>query len=162
MRRYASSIVLGIVAGVGSWFFGLPLIPSIVVGLVIAGVGIVLRAVAVSTESREWPPPPPEPSDGTRHEVPELSWALRAPGGVVDDRIVERIRQDGLRILRRKHLDIDEPADRGRIERLVGAQTYTVLSSRATKLTLASLLSVLESLERLERTDSASRGSQPL
>lgn len=157
MNRFVGPIIVGAIAGVGSWFFGLPLIPAIVVGLVIAAVGVVLRTIVLPTDNREWPPAPPEPNDGTRHEVPELAWALRAPGGFVDDRIVDRVRMLGSRVLARRHLDVDDPADRSRIETLVGAPLFTVLASPRAQLTLPALLSVLESLEKLEASDPAAR-----
>jgi hypothetical protein len=157
MNRYVGPVIVGVIVGVGSWFFGLPLLPSIVVGLVIAAAGVVLRTIVLPTDNREWPPTPPEPNDGTRHEVPELAWALRAPGGFVDDRIVERVRSLGARVLARRHLDVDDPAHRSRIEGLVGQPLYTVLASRSTQLSLPALMSALESLEKLEASDPAAR-----
>ena len=93
MKRYIGAIVIAVLAGAGCWFFGLDLVPAIVVGLVVAGLGITVAALTIPTENVEWPPAPPEPTDGARREVTELSWALRTPGGVVDERVLARVRR---------------------------------------------------------------------
>jgi hypothetical protein len=158
MKRYVGVVVIALLAGFGVWFFGLGIVPSIVVTLVIAGLGIVLRTIALPSENAEWPPAPPEPSAGARREVSELAWALRAPGGVVDDRIVWRVRRIAIESLSRRHLDVDNPAHRARIERLVGAPLYSLLTSGENfRVTVPALQSVLGRLEALENADGPSR-----
>ncbi|HEX4444020.1 MAG TPA: hypothetical protein VHZ81_10650 [Galbitalea sp.] len=158
MSRYVGVIVVAVLAGFGVWFFGLDIVPSIVVTLVIAGLGIVVRTIVLPSENPEWPPAPPEPSDGVRREVAELAWALRGSGGVVDDRIVWRVRRIAAEALARRHLDVENPAHRTRIEHLVGASVYSLLTSGEDfRVTLPTLQSVLRGLEALNASDPTSR-----
>jgi hypothetical protein len=158
MKGYVGVGVVAILAGAGCWFFGLAVVPAIVVALVLAGLGITLRIITLPVENLEWPPAPPEPSDGARREVSELTWSLRTPGGVVDERIVERVRRIADTGLRRRQLDLDNPAHRAQIERLVGPQTYALLSSpERRRISLSTLLSELSVLEALEKSDPAAR-----
>jgi hypothetical protein len=177
MNRYVGPIILGVLVGGGSWFFGLDVVPSIVVAMVVAVLGITLDLVtmpadtALSTTAEppmgapliphamEWPVAPPLPSDGARREVSELGWALRTPTGVVEDRVLERVRNIAATSLRRRQLDLDNPAHRDRIELLVGAPLYELLRSREPRRASArTLRSALGLLEALETSDPAARG----
>jgi len=158
MTRYVAPIVIALLAGAGCWFFGLAIVPSLVVVLVLAAVGIALRTVILPAGNIEWPPAPPAPSEGLRREASELAWAIRGPRGIVDERIIERVRRIAVASLNRRHLDVDNPRDRVRIESLIGAQTYAFLSSRdRASMTLPALLSMLSLLESLEKSDPAAR-----
>lgn len=158
MRKYVAPAVVALLIGAGCWFFGLDVVPSIVVALVIFGLGALLRVLVFPGENVEWPPAPPEPTAGARREVSELTWALRTPGGIVDDRVIERVRLIAVTSLSRRHLDLDNPAHRSRIERLIGAASYDFFTSKVRRrVPLPSLLSVLGVLEALERTDPAAR-----
>ena len=164
MKRYIGVGMIAVLAGAGSWFFGLDILPSIIVVFVIAALGITLRLVATTEDpvlpagTSEWPPSPPLPSDGARREVSELGWALRTPTGIVEDRVLERVRNIADTSLRRRRLDLDNAADRAAIEGLIGAPVYTLLTSgeprRASVRTLRSALGLLEALEK---TDPAAR-----
>jgi hypothetical protein len=154
-----NKIGLGIVAalaGAGCWFFGLDIVPSIVVALV---VGILLFAIGAFVrpiDNYEWPPAPPKVTDGDRREVAELDWALRTPRRLVEERIVTRVSAIALAGLRRRHLDVDNPAHQQRIEQLVGPQVYFLLvSPDRVRMNVTTLLSVLGRLESLEKSDSA-------
>jgi hypothetical protein len=158
MRRYVGVAIVALLAGAGCWFFGLDVVPSIVVALVLAGLGITLGIITVPADNIEWPPAPPEPTDGARREVSELTWSLRTPGGVVDERIVQRVRRIAVTSLRRRQLDLENPAHRAQIERLVGESMYALLSSpERRRVSLATLLSELSILEALEKSDPAAR-----
>jgi hypothetical protein len=158
MRRYVGVVIVALLVGAGCWFFGLDVVPSIVVALVVAGLGITLGIITLPLDNVEWPPAPPEPTDGARREVSELTWSLRTPGGVVGERNVERVRRIADTSLRRRHLDLDNPAHRVRIERLIGAPLYALLNSAERhRVSLSMLLSELGILEALEKSDPASR-----
>jgi hypothetical protein len=158
MKRFAAPIVIAILAGAGCWFFGLAVVPSLVVVLVVAAVGIALRAVILPGGNIEWPPAPPASTEGLRREASELAWAIRGPRGTVDERIIERVSRIAVGSLNRRHLDINSPHDRVRIESLIGAPMYAFLNSpdRA-KVTISTLESMLALLESLEKTDPAAR-----
>jgi hypothetical protein len=150
MRRLVPVIVVAILVGGVVWFFGLGILPAIVVVLAVGAVGIVLRLVAVQSPNREWPPPPPPKTDGARREAFELSWAMRTRTGVVDDRIVRRVRSIAVNRLALRHLDLDNPAHRQSIERLVGAQVYDLLTAGdGRNVRIASVLATLEVLDTL-------------
>ena len=164
MRRYIGPAMVAVLAGAGAWFFGLAILPSIIVVFVVAALGITLRLVATTSDpllpagTMEWPPSPPLPSDGARREVSELGWALRTPTGVVEDRVLERVTAIAATSLRRRRLDLDNPADRGRIEQLLGEPLYALLSADEPRRSSArTLRSTLDRLEALEHTDPAAR-----
>jgi hypothetical protein len=158
MKRNVGYVIVALIAGGGCWFFGLDIVPSIVVSLVVAVALFALRAFLSPIDNSEWPPPPPPLTDGARREVTELDWALRTRRRYIDDRIAERVKHIALSIVRQRHLDIDEPTHRDRIERLVGAQVYLLLvSADRVRMTVPALLSVLARLESLERPQAIDR-----
>lgn len=156
MKRSVAIIVIvavAIVAGVSCWFFGLNVVPSVVVVLVVAGLGATVGLITVPTGAGGWPPAPPEPKDGARREVSELSWALR-PSGALNDRVLERVRNIAAVSLSRRHLDLENPAHRQRIEGLVGASLSPFLiSAGGGGGDLKGLLILLRTLERLDLPD---------
>jgi hypothetical protein len=144
--------------GAGCWFFGLDVIPSIVVAIVVAVLLFALRALVRPGVNYDWPPAPPTSTDGDRREVNELEWALRTPRRLVEDRIVARVSSIARAALRRRHLDPENPAHRERIEHLVGAPVYQLLSSPDTaRVSVSSLLAVLRRLDALENANSGAR-----
>jgi hypothetical protein len=150
MRPFVPVIVVAAIAGGVVWFFGLGILPAIVVVLVVGAVGTVLRLVTGETPNRDWPLPPPPITDGARREAFELSWAMRTRSGIVDDRIVLRVRSIAAKRLALRHLDLENPANRRAIERLVGPQVYDLLTSvderRVRVTTVIATLEVLDSL----------------
>jgi hypothetical protein len=162
MRRLVPVIVVAIVVGGVVWFFGLGVLPAVVVALAIGAVGTVLRLVTAEMPSRDWPPPPPPITDGARREAFELSWALRTRSGIVDDRIVVRVRSIAANRLAFRHLDLDNPAHRSSIERLVGAQVYNLLtSSDGRYVRLTTILGTLEVLDSLGTDRAATKIPNP-
>ena len=150
MRRLVPVIVVAILVGAVTWFFGLGVMPAIVVVLAVGAVGTVLRLLVLQTPNRDWPPPPPPKTDGARREASELSWAMRTRSGVVDDRIVHRVRSIAVNRLAMRHLDLDNPAHRQPIERLVGPQVYDLLTSgEGRNVRITTVLATLEVLDSL-------------
>ena len=157
MRRYVGVVVLALLAGGICFFFGLPILYSIIVVLVAAAAAIAVRAIVGPLANHEWPPPPPKRADGERHEVSQLGWAISSRG-VVEDRVIERVQRVASSTLARRQLDLADPADRTRIERLVGPQTYQLLTApEAPRIGVPALLDVLGRLESLEKSDPAAR-----
>jgi hypothetical protein len=156
MRRLVPVIVVAILAGGIVWFFGLGILPAVVVILVIGAVGTVLRLVTPELPNRDWPLPPPPITDGARREAFELSWAMRTRSGIVDDRIVLRVRSIAANRLAFRHLDLDNPAHRRSIERLVGPQVYRLLTfGDGQRVRVTTILATLEILDSF----GTSRGS---
>jgi hypothetical protein len=152
MKRIVAVILVAFVAGAGSWFFGVGVLPAIVIGLTIGAVGVVVRLATLSTGSREWPPPPPVVTDGARRESSDLSWAIRTRGGSVDGRIVERIRRIAAERLAARQLDLDNPAHRSAIQQLIGSKAMAVFSSpTAHSVRIADVIGMLDILDTLER-----------
>ena len=156
MKRIVAVALVAFVAGAGSWFFGVGVLPGIVIALTIGAVGVVVRLATLSTGSREWPPPPPLVTDGARRESSDLSWAIRARGGGVDGRIVERIRRIAAERLAARQLDLDNPAHRPAIQQLVGSRAMAVFSSPAAHtVRVVDVIAMLDILDTLDRRPSA-------
>ena len=152
MKRLVAPILVAALAGVGGWFFGVGVLPAIVIALAVASVGIVLRLANIGGSAREWPPPPPLVTDGARRESSDLSWAIRSRGAGVDDRIVLRIRRIAADRLAAHQLDLENPAHRAAIQRLLGKPTTeTLLNPRAHTVRIADVIGMLDILDRLER-----------
>jgi hypothetical protein len=150
MRRFVPVIVVAILAGGIVWFFGLGILPALVVILVIGAIGTVLRLVTAEMPNRDWPLPPPPNTDGARREAFELSWAMRTRNGIVGDRIVLRVRSIAANRLALRHLDLENPAHREAIQRLIGPQVYDLLTSRDERhVRLSTVLATLEVLDSL-------------
>jgi hypothetical protein len=158
MKRYAGIVAVAILAGAGCWFFGLGLLPAIVVVLVVGSLGVVLRVLTAPATIGEWPAAPPHPTDGARRETSELSWALRTRGGIVDDAIILRVRAIAASRLAHRHLDLDNPQHRSAIEKLIGAGVYELVNAdhdrvRVRMSSIPATLDILERLDVLERSD---------
>jgi hypothetical protein len=150
--------VTSVLAGAGCWFFGLDVIPSIVVAIVVAVLLFALRVLVRPSDNYEWPPAPPTQTDGDRREVSELEWALRTPRRLVEERIVARVGAIARAAVYRRHLDPANPAHRERIEQLVGPPVYLLLvSPDGVRMSVSSLLAVLRRLEALENPGATAR-----
>jgi hypothetical protein len=159
MKRFAGVIVVAILAGAGCWFFGLGLVPAIVVILVVGSLGVVLRVLTAPATVGEWPAAPPQPTDGARRETSELSWALRTRGGIVDDAIILRVRAIVANRLAHRQLDLDNPGHRRAIEKLIGASVYELVnaSGNRQRVKMPSIITTLDIIERLDVLDKPDR-----
>jgi hypothetical protein len=168
MKRFAGVIVVAILAGAGCWFFGLGLVPAIVVVLVVGSLGVVLRVLTAPATVGEWPAAPPQPTDGARRETSELSWALRTRGGIVDDAIILRVRAIVANRLAHRQLDLDNPGHRPAIEKLIGAGVYELVnvnvkaSGNRQRVKMPSIVTTLDILERLDVLDKPDRVDPPI
>jgi hypothetical protein len=158
MKQIVGLSFVALITGAGCWFFGLDIVPSIVVALAVAVVLFAVQAVHRPIDNYEWPPAPPTLTDGARREVSELDWALRTRRRFVDDPIVERVRKIVISLLRQRHLDPEYPPHRERIERLVGPQVYLlIVSPDRVRMSVPAMISVLARLEALENDQPAAR-----
>jgi hypothetical protein len=157
-KDFVGTGIVALLVGAGCWFFGLGVLPAIIVAFAIAGVGLVLRAPLRSGDNYDWPLPPAQKDDGERREAAELRWALSTPRGVIDDRIIDRVRTIAATSLARRQLDLDDPADRVPIERLIGPPLYGLLTATdRPQVGMKAFATILTRLEALERADPAAR-----
>jgi hypothetical protein len=155
MKRIVVPILVAVAAGGVCWFFGLGILPSVIVLLVVGAACVLLYRLTPAAANVEWPTAPPIASDGLRRETSNLSWALRTRNGIVDDAVIVRVRAIAVNRLARRQLSLDNPAHRPAIEALIGARVYSVLSPLGTRprVRLAALAGTLEILERLDHID---------
>ena len=159
MKRFAGVVAVAILAGAGCWFFGLGLVPAIVVVLVVGSLGVMLRVLTAPATIGEWPAAPPHPTDGARRETSELSWALRTRGGIVDDAIILRVRAIAASRLAHRHLDLDNPGHRRAIEKLIGAGVYELVNAGGNRqrVRMPSIIATLDILDRLDVLEKPTR-----
>jgi hypothetical protein len=158
VKRIVGVVIVALLVGGGCWFFGLGPVPAIVVALVVGALGALVRVLPPPVPDREWPPGPPLRFDGARRETSELSWSLRTRGGGVGTGVATRVRIIAANRLALRQLDLDNPAHRAAIERLIGAETYQLLSDPERPVRLATVLRVLDILDAL---DVAARPTEP-
>jgi hypothetical protein len=163
VRSLIAVVGAAIFAGVVVWYFGIGVVPAVVVGLVIGAIGSVLRHVTGALPNRSWPPPPPPKVDGARREASELSWALQTHDGLVDEFIVVRVRSIATNRLAMRRLSLTNPAHRERIQQIIGQQAYEILSAAGTRrVPLTAVLLVLDKLDALGVGPGTTTRSSPL
>jgi hypothetical protein len=161
MRRLTGIVVTALVVGAICWFFGLDVMSSLVIALVIVAAGVAWRALPESGPTMDWPVAPAPGRDGNRRETSQLSWSLRTGFGAVDDRIVARIRRIAVNRLALRQLDLDNPGHRSSIERLIGEDVYELVSSERTRpVRLVAINHALDILDALGH-DPAPHASSP-
>jgi len=152
-------IVAFVVAAI-CWYFGADVWHSISLGSVLTTVGLVgaTRGSVLDRGDTDWRGGEVRSRDGARNDVAELSWSLRTNYGRVGNSALRRVqRLAGLR-LATFGLDVRDPADRRRIEPLIGRRAYAVLAPNARRPPyLRSLLHCLDALDSLN----ASRPTEP-
>ena len=149
-RVLGGVIALALVVGAALWFFGLGVVPALGVSGVIVAVGVVWSATR-DGESLTWPVPPVRTAPGARRDLQEVAWSLRSRGGV-PERLIARARDVARRRLLAAHqLDLDDPAHRPAIERVLAPDVVAVLTSaRRPELTLSSYSAVVAAVESLD------------
>lgn len=100
----------------------------------------------------EWPPAPEEQRAGARHDVSELGWATLTRNGTVSGRVMRRVRALAETRLAMHGVDVDDPAQRGEAERLLGREVLDGLLERREP-TPRTLHTWLDAIERLAPTD---------
>jgi hypothetical protein len=159
VRNRVLVIISALFSGIVVWYFGLGVLPAIVVALVIGAMGVMLRVFTDALPDRSWPPPPPPKIDGARREASELSWSLESHDGLVDERIVVRVRTIAENRLSARRLDLSSRADRPTIERLIGSPAVEVLTAAGSRRVHVSAL--LATLDRLDSLGTGTPTTQP-
>ncbi|WP_417562774.1 hypothetical protein [Microbacterium sp.] len=96
--------------------------------------------------------PVDDPRPGTRSEVSQTAWALRGRRGEVTDLGRKRLRAFARSRLRRRGLDLDDPADADAIAALITPRAAALLG-RGVRMRIADVEYCLDRLEALARTD---------
>lgn len=135
------------------WYLGTDVWHSVLLGCVLTTVGVaglVGSGIPEPGDSFRWHLRRPS-RDGARGEIAELSWALRGRYGRVTDRAVWRLQRLARQRLALHQLELNDPADRLAIERLIGRRAYAVLVKRRHRPPfLGSLLHCLDMLDALD------------
>lgn len=136
------------------WYFGADVWHAILIG---AGITLVALlgwlAMAIQVGDSPWSSRGRSNQAGSRSDISELSWSLRGNSGTA---AVWRLRRIARQRLVRHHLDLDNAADRHRIEQLIGRQAYVVLArGRRRQVRLRALLRCLDALDALAAMDPA-------
>ncbi len=134
------------------WYFGADVWHSIILGCALTTVGVIILVATADRElgNTDLRSTPRSNREGARGEVAELSWSLRTSYGRVDNRAVSRVRQLARHRLALHQLDLNDPADRGAVEQLIGPSAYNVLVRSERRPLLRSLLHCLDALDALD------------
>lgn len=141
-RVVLSAVGVVLVAGI-AWYLGLDTWNAIELGGVLLAL-VILWILPPRGEHADRAVSSQAVPQGYRRDVAELSRSLHARTG--------RVRGVAAQRLATQKLNLDDPADRAGIERLIGAGTYSTLLPDAQRLpTLRALLHCLDMLDRLDR-----------
>lgn len=142
--------VTGAVAAVGAWVLGLDAAHAVALALAVLGVGAVLSALAPAP-AEPWPRRERPARAGAYGEVQRLSWSLRARHGTVRPDALRRLRRIVVLRLAETGLELDAPADRDEIDRILGGrETRVLLAGDGTRVPPAAVRRVLDVLDRLD------------
>jgi hypothetical protein len=156
--RRARTILVLIAAAVTAavlWITGADLAHTLTIALGAASAGLVWVALP-EHDPGEWPDEAGSTKDGARREVVRLSWSLRPRRGRVQPPAVARVRDLARHRLALRGLDLDDPAQQGEIERLLGGSAHRVLQPSARRLPRRRAL--VECLDALDRLDPSRAG----
>lgn len=147
--RLLWSLLAGLVVGLVCWFSGMDLPHAVGVGAVVGAGGSCL-AMLRERPSVTWPDDPVAPREGARRDVAQLGWAVQTRSGTVTPEAVRHLRSVAAQTLALHGIDLDDPADRPAVERMLGADVVAIVrrGSAAAPRT-AVFRSVLALLERI-------------
>jgi hypothetical protein len=146
------ALVVAVFVAAACWYLGVDVWHSVLLGGVLTTVGL-LSFVGLPERdigTTEWRDGPGTNREGARGEVADLSWSLRTSYGRVDIKAVSRVRQLARRRLALHHLDLNDPADRPRVELLIGPSAYGILVRSQRRPRLRSLLHCLDALDAMD------------
>jgi hypothetical protein len=165
-RRRAAGflLVVALVTGLGCWYFGADVWHAAAIGTAVLAPGLIWIALPES-QPAEWPREAAALAEGSRREVMVLSWSLRprygSPYGRVRGTALRRVRELAQTRLALHHLDLRNPDDQVRIERLIGAANYAMLHAGGQRLptlrAVARCVDALEMVDALEISDRSNR-----
>jgi hypothetical protein len=158
--RLTGLIVLAVLTGGVAWYVGVDGWHASVIAAAVLAVGLIWMALPERPPSI-WPFESQAKDDGNRNDVNRLSWSLRTRKRRVRPEAVRRIRKlaaQRLEAVRQeavgqgdaRPLDLDDPADRVSIERLIGSRAYRTLRSNPVRQpTFADVEQCLDALSAL-------------
>lgn len=148
--RLTGPIVLGLLVGLGVWYFNGALWWAAALALLTAAFAVGWRAMP-NLEGPIWPQRPPEANVGGRDEVQVLGWAFAGKRGKVQPRAVDRARAVARSRLALYGLDLDAASDREQIVSLIGKRPYATLHTNvATMPSQNALLGCIDALDALD------------
>ncbi len=151
-RDVAFRALMAAVIALVCWYFGASAWHAIALGAAITVAWLAADAAASAAGGGEpaWRPLRRGSADGARRDVDSLAWSLRGGLGGVGLAAERELRQVARHRLALEGLDLGDPAQRGAIERRIGASAYRALTRRRWgRLRLASLARVLDALDAL-------------
>jgi hypothetical protein len=136
------------------WFFGADVWHSLLFGTVLTAVGLVgLYGLGVEIGTATWRAAGSN-REGARRDVDQLSWSMRGSYGRVDTAAIWRVQRLAQQRLTLHHLDLQNPADRPRIQQLLGRRAYVVIARGERRpVSLRALLHCLDTLDALDALD---------
>jgi hypothetical protein len=152
--------VLGAITATVLWLVGLSWAFAVAFGIVAATLAIIGSGLtdADAQAARRTDPPP---RAGQRSDIAQLSWSLRpARGGSgrfargprpVHGAGVRRLRRFAARRLAGHGIDLADPSARAQLDRVLGADVVSVLTSRSDDVSLTTINACLDALDAFER-----------
>lgn len=117
-----------IVPALARLVLGMPLLQSLLLGAVAVVVAAVVRFPPDGFDSSFPEPPAPVRDRGARREAFRLSWNVTGRNDRVGSTLVTRLAVIAEQRLAFRGLQLHDPADRDRVIRLIGAQSFQLLS----------------------------------
>ncbi len=167
-RATIGVLIVALLVAACCWYFGADAWHSILIGIALTTVGVsgLVSIAGLDLGYVVWRGGGRPNRDGARSDIAELSWSLRGNHGRVDRGAVWRVQRLAQQRLALHRLDLLDPADRPKIEQLIGRNAYAVLVRRKRHPLLRSLLHCLDMLDTLDparpATPSRSRRRTPL
>ncbi|HEY8282168.1 MAG TPA: hypothetical protein VIG28_06765 [Leifsonia sp.] len=146
--RLVWSILAGVVIGVVVWFSGMDLPHAAGLGAVVAAGGVCL-AMLGERPSVQWPADPVAPREGARRDVAQLGWAVQTRSGTVTPEAVRHLRSVAAQTLALHGIELDEPAHRPAVERVLGADVVAIVRRGSAEAPRTAVFEAV--LTRLER-----------
>jgi hypothetical protein len=133
------------------WYFGADVWHSILFGTVLTAVAaIALRGLGSDVGTVSWRAAGNN-RQGARRDVDQLSWSMRGSYGRVDGVAIWRVQKLAAQRLALHQLSLQDPADRPRIEQLLGRRAYLLLvRGERRPVSLRALLRCLDALDVLD------------
>jgi hypothetical protein len=153
-RAAARRLLLALALAGAAWYFGADPWHAVLLGGLLATALWVTAVVTLGGEGEQtdWPDIEDGDPSGARTDIARLSVSLRGRRGRVSDTSVAQVRRIAERRLAERELNLRNPADRARIEQLIGGPAYRLLvrGRLARQPTLRALVRCLDRLDALE------------
>jgi hypothetical protein len=139
------------------WYFGADPWHSILIGTAVTAVAVsgLVGIGDLNLGEIVWRGGGRPNRNGARSDIEELSWSLRGSRGRVNPEVMWRVRRLARQRLALHQLDLLDPADRGKIEQLIGHRANALLVRGDRRPPLRSLLRCLDVLDTLNPTGPA-------